>query len=56
MCAALCTTEKPDLEGINSITLGDSSLYVIHDLSGRRLKHADMPGLYIVNGKKVYVR
>lgn len=33
-----------------------NGLSEIYDMSGRRIKHIPAPGLYIVNGKKMYIR
>lgn len=41
---------------INTVTTNSTAKPIIYDLSGRRLKSADKPGLYIINGKKVVVK
>ena len=41
--------------GINVISIDDND-NVIYDLTGRRLNKITEAGLYIVNGKKVYVK
>ena len=52
---ALCTDQKPDPDGINSIDDDSSNaLHHIYDLEGRRVQRADSPGLYIINGRLIY--
>ncbi len=41
---------------VDDICEDDSASPVIHDLQGRRLKEVSTSGIYIVNGKKVYIK
>ena len=41
---------------VDDICEDDSASPVIHDLQGRRLKEVSASGIYIVNGKKVYIK
>lgn len=41
---------------IDGISAGDELRGVIYDVTGRRVKSASAPGVYIVNGKKVLVK
>lgn len=41
---------------INSVTNGGSKKMGIYTISGRKVKEAKAPGLYIINGKKVVVK
>ena len=51
----LCTDQKPDQDGITTIR-SEADQKEMLNLQGQRLRHADKPGIYIVNGKKIYVR
>lgn len=43
--------------GVNDITIGDQAAdNAIYTLTGIRVKEASAPGIYIINGKKVYVK
>ena len=50
---ALCTDQQPD--AINSLRTDDEAK-VIYNLQGQRLLYVGNPGLYIVNGKKNYIK
>ena len=41
-----------DIDGINAVAEAYEAVY---DLQGRKLEKVTEPGIYIVNGKKVYV-
>ncbi len=47
-----------DLKGYNSVAtiIPSDEENTIYDLSGRKLKNANSPGIYIINGKKKVVR
>jgi hypothetical protein len=47
--------DKPDT-GIESIQDSNKRDDVVYDLTGRRIERITTPGIYIRNGKKVYVR
>lgn len=50
---------KPDRDEESSITItqiNESDDNTIYDLSGRKINRADLPGIYIVNGRKVFIR
>lgn len=51
----LCTDKKPDSDGIIAVRT-DAGHRQMFNLQGQRLQHAAKPGIYIVNGKKIYVR
>ncbi|MCR4602057.1 MAG: M60 family metallopeptidase [Prevotella sp.] len=52
---APCTNQKPDPAGINAITT-DRGQHQILNLQGQRLQQANAPGIYIINGKKIYIK
>ena len=43
-----------DLTGINGVTFDEADA-VIYDVRGRRVDRITSPGVYIVNGKKIYI-
>ena len=51
----LCTDQKPNPNDI-MIVRTDAGHKELLNLQGQRLQHATKPGIYIVNGKKIYVR
>ena len=53
-CLYTCHTLKDITTGIETVT-PESQHQVIYDLSGRRVSHPTQ-GLYIINGKKVWIR
>lgn len=48
-------TIAPDPTAIHSLGASDPKSDIITDLSGRRISQAKSPGVYIINGKKVYL-
>ena len=50
-----CIFDMKSGSAVSTVRPSDTET-VIYDLSGRRLKNADAPGIYIFNGKKKVVR
>jgi hypothetical protein len=51
-----CTNVDPAV-AVNDLQLGKvPTSKTVYDLMGRRLGQVEKPGLYIVNGKKVFVK
>ena len=50
-----CTDTKPD--AVNDLRMGDvPAAKQVYDLTGRRVSTIAQPGLYIVNGKKAFIK
>ena len=49
-------TEEGNLTGIEEVLENSNDTKVIYDLTGRRINEITVPGIYIVNGKKVMVK
>ena len=52
---ALCTDQKPDPNGIVTIQT-DASRREMINLQGQRMQYTNTPGIYIINGKKVFIK
>ena len=54
--AAFFGFDWDNVTGLDNVVTEGTGAKVIYDLSGRRVKEITTSGLYIVNGKKVYVK
>ena len=54
--AAFFGFDWDNVTGVDNVVTEGTGAKVIYDLSGRRVKEITTSGLYIVNGKKVYVK
>lgn len=52
----LAISEKPAITGVEEVSIGANEGDVIYTLDGLRIEKITRPGVYIVNGAKVFVR